>query len=95
MSIMSKNVELYEYIRFIKEEVKKSEDPRPEKGFWIGAQSLEITFQTVTEVDKKGGLKIFLLSAEGKKKEKTVQTVKISLVTQDFKPQPKRVFLKA
>jgi len=85
---MSKNVELHEYIKFIKEEVKKSEDPKPEKGFWIGAQSLEITFQTVTEVDKKGGLKIFLLSAEGEQKKRLVQTVKISLVTQDFKPKP-------
>lgn len=83
-----KNVELNEFIRFIKEEVKKSEDPKPEKGFWIGAQSLEITFETVTEIDKKGGLKIILISAEGEKKEKTVQTVKISLVTQEFQPRP-------
>ena len=86
---MSKNVELYEYIKFIKEEVKKSETTKPDKGFWIGAQSLEITFQTVTEVDTKGGLKIFLLSAEGKKREQKVQTVKISLATQEFnKPTP-------
>jgi len=84
---MSKNVELHEYIRFIKEQVEESEDPKPKKGFWIGATSLEITFQTVTEVDKKGDLKIFLLSAEGEKKEKTVQTVKINLVTQDFQPK--------
>ena len=82
---MRKNVELHEYIRFIKEEVEKSEDPKPDRGFWIGAQSLEITFQTVTEVDTKGGLKIFLLSAEGKKKEQKVQTVKINLATQEFK----------
>jgi len=81
---MSKNVELHEYIRFIKEEVKKSEDLKPDKGFWIGAQSLEIAFETVTEIDKKGGLKIFLISTEGEKKERLVQTVKISLVTQDF-----------
>ena len=86
---MSKGVELHEYIKFVKDEVKKSEDPKPERGFWIGAQSLEITFQTVTEVDKKGGLKIFLLSMEGKKKEQKVQTVKINLVTQEFKkPTP-------
>ena len=90
---LSKNVELHEYINFIKEEVKKSEDPKPEKGFWIGAQSLEITFQTVTEVDTKGGLKIFFLSAEGEHKKKLVQTVKIGLVTQDFpKPTPKGFF---
>jgi len=82
---MSKNIELNEFIRFIKEEVKKSEDPRPTKGFWIGAQTLEITFQTIIEIDKKGGLKVLLLSAEGEKKEKTVQTLKISLVTQDIK----------
>jgi len=87
VNMMSKSVELHEYIRFIKEQVEESEDPKPEKGFWIGASSLEITFQTVTEVDKKGGLRIFLLSAEGEKKKKTVQTVKISLVTQDFKPR--------
>jgi len=85
---MSKNVELHEYIKFIKEEVKKSEDPKPKKGFWIGAQSLEMTFQAVSEVDKKGGLKIFLLPAEGEKKEKAVQTVKISLITQEFQPRP-------
>lgn len=82
---MGKNVELHEFIKFIKEEVKKSEDPKPEEGFWIGAQSLEITFQTITEVDKKGGLKIYFLSAESEKKEKAVQTVKIGLVTQYFK----------
>jgi len=69
---LSRKVELHEFIKFIKEEVKKSEDPKPEEGFWIDAQSLEITFQTITEVDKKGGLRIFLLSAEGEKKEKTV-----------------------
>ena len=85
---MSKNVELHEYIKFIKGEVKKSEDPKPDRGFWIGAQSLEITFQTVTEVDIKGGLKIFLLSAEGEHKKKLVQTVKIGLVTQDLTPKP-------
>ena len=82
---MSKKVELHEYIKFIKEEVKKSEDPRPDIGFWIGAQSLEITFETTTEVDKKGGLRIYFLSAEGEKKKRLVQTVKITLVTQEFK----------
>ena len=92
---MDRNVELHEFIRFVKEEVKKSEDPKPKEGFWIGAQSLEITFQTITEVDKKGGLKIFLLSAEGEKKKKMVQTVKINLVTQEFKPSPKRAFMRA
>ena len=85
---MSNNVELHEYIRFIKEEVKKSEDTKPKEGFWIGAQSLEITFETVTEVDKKGGLKIFLLLAEGEQKKMLRQTVKISLVTQDFQSRP-------
>jgi len=84
---LSRKVELHEFIKFIKEEVKKSEDPKPEEGFWIGAQSLEITFQTITEVDKKSGLRIFLLSAEGEKKEKTVQTVKVNFVTQNFKPR--------
>ena len=53
--------------------------------FWIGANSLEITFETITEIDKKGGFRIYLVSAEGEKKDKTVQTVKINLVTQDFK----------
>lgn len=80
-------MELHEFIKFVKSEVKKSEDPKPEKGFWIGAQSLEITFETVTEVDKRGGLKIYLLSAEGEQKKKTVQTVKVNLITQDFKPK--------
>ncbi len=28
---MSKNVELHEYIRFIKEQVEESEDPKPKK----------------------------------------------------------------
>lgn len=79
------NVELYEFIKFIKEEVRKSEVPKPTEGFWIGAQSLEITFETVTEVEKGGKLKIFLLSVEGEKKDKMVQTVKINLVTQDFR----------
>jgi hypothetical protein len=85
---MSKSVELHEYIKFIKEEVRKSEDIKPKEGFWIGAQSLEITFQTVTEVDKKCGLRIFLLSAEGARKKRLIQTVKISLVTQEFKSKP-------
>jgi hypothetical protein len=80
------NVELHDFIKFIKEEVKKSETEKPEKGFWIGAQSLEMTFETVTEVNKKGGLKIYLLSAEREKKQKSVQTVKINFVTQAFEP---------
>lgn len=80
----NKNVELHEFIKFVKEEVRKSEDPKPREGFWIGAQSLEITFQTTTEVIKGGGLKIYLLSVEGEKEEKTVQTVKVNLVTQEF-----------
>ena len=80
----SENVELYEFIKFVKGQVHASEDPKPMAGFWIGVQTLEITFQTITEVDKKGQLKVFLLSAEGAKKEKTVQTVKINLVTQEF-----------
>lgn len=84
---MSKNVELHEYIRFIKKEVEKSEDPRPEKGFWIGAQSLEITFEAFTEVDKGGGIRMYFLSAEGQKKKRLVQTVKISFATQEFKPK--------
>lgn len=81
---MNNDVELNEFIKYVKKQVEKSEDPKPEKGFWIGAQSLEITFQTITEVDKKGGFRIYLLSAEGEKKDKTVQTVKINLVTQNF-----------
>lgn len=85
---MNENVELSEFIKFVKKEVEKSEDPKPKKGFWIGAQGLEITFETITEVDKKGGLKIYLLSAEGEKKKRTVQTVKVSFVTQDFSPRP-------
>lgn len=85
MYILSRNVELHEYIRFIKEEVTKSEDPKPKKGFWIGAQSLEITFQVFTEVDKEGGISMYFLSAKGQKKEKLVQTVTITLVTQDFR----------
>ncbi len=82
---MTENVELHDFIRFIKKEVTRSEDPKPLEGFWISAQSLEITFETVTEIDKKGGLKIFLLSAEGEERKKKVQTVKITFVTQDFK----------
>lgn len=88
MRIMNRNVELHEFIKYVKREVEKSEDTKPEKGFWIGAQSLEITFETTTEVDKRGGLKIFLVSAEGEKKNKTIQTVKIHLITQEFKPKP-------
>ena len=84
---MSKNIALHEYLRFIKEEVKKSEDPKPEKGFWIGAQSLEITFEVFTEIDKEGGISMYFLSAKGKKKEQSVQRVTISLATQDFQPQ--------
>jgi len=80
-----KEVELHDFIRYIKEEVKRSEDQKPrEGGFWIGAQSLEIEFQTTTEVDKKGGLKILLLSAEGEKLDRSVQKVKINFVTQEL-----------
>ena len=78
------NVELHDYIKFIKEEIQKSEGAKPEIGFWIGAQSLEMSFETVTEVDKKGGLKIYLLSAEGEQRKKTVQTVKINFVIQNI-----------
>lgn len=83
----SEKVELHDYIKFIKDEVRKSEENKPEEGFWIGAQSLEMTFQTTTEVSKEGGLKIYVVSAEGKKKQQIIQTVKISFVTQEFKPQ--------
>lgn len=87
MSTEDKKVELHEYIKFIKNEVKKSEDEKPKEGFWIGAQSLEITFQTTTEVSKEAGLKIYVLSAKGEKIQQTVQTVKINLATQDFRPK--------
>ena len=62
--------------RYIKAEIKKSEDQKD--GFWIGAQSLEMTFQTTTEVSKEGGLKIYFLSAQGKTEQQLIQTVKIS-----------------
>ena len=87
MGIEDKKVELHEYIKFIKNEVKKSEDEKPKEGFWIGAQSLEITFQTTTEVSKEAGLKIYILSAKGEKVQQTVQTVKINLATQEFRPK--------
>lgn len=82
---MGKNVELSEFINYIKGQVRKSEEPKPSEGFWIGASSLEITFETITEVKRGGGLRIYLLSAEGEKKNRTVQKVTINLVTQDFK----------
>lgn len=87
MSTEDKKVELHEYIKFIKNEVKKSEDEKPKEGFWIGAQSLEITFQTTTEVSKEAGLKIYVLSAKGEKIQQTIQTVKINLTTQEFRPK--------
>ena len=87
---MSASVELHEYIRFIKEEVKKSEDPKPKEGLWIGAQSLSITFQTTTEIDERGGLKMFILSTEGEKKERAAQSVTINLVTQEIEPKKPR-----
>jgi hypothetical protein len=86
-------IELNEYIKFIKDEVKKSETDKPKEGFWIGAQSLEMAFETTTEVNKECGLKIYVLSAEGKKKEQLVQTVKITFVTQEFKKEENRVFI--
>ena len=88
MSSEEKKVELNEYIRFIKDEVKKSESEKPNEGFWIGAISLEMTFQTTTEISKEGGLKIYVLSAEGKAKTQISQTVRISFVTQEFKSVP-------
>jgi hypothetical protein len=88
MSSNDKKVELNEYIKFIKDEVKKSETEKPKEGFWIGAQTLEMTFETTTEISKEGGLKIYVLSAEGKKKEQLVQTVKITFITQEFKSHP-------
>jgi hypothetical protein len=87
MNVEDKKVELHEYIKFIKNEVKKSEDEKPKEGFWIGAQSLEITFQTTTEVSKEAGLKIYILSTKGEKIQQTVQTVKINLATQEFRPK--------
>lgn len=78
-------VELSEYIRYVKDEIKKSEDAKPEEGFWIGLQSAEITFQTTTEIIKEGGLKIFFLSGEASKKDQAVQTVTMTFISQDFK----------
>jgi hypothetical protein len=87
LSKEDRKVELHEYIKFIKAEVKKSEDEKPKEGFWIGAQSLEISFQTTTEVSKEGGLKIYFLSAKGEKIQQEIQTVKINLITQEFRPK--------
>ena len=83
MNSEEKKVELNDYIKFIKNEVKKSETEKPKEGFWMGAESLEITFETTTEVSKEGGLKIYILSAKGETKNKLVQTVKINFVTQE------------
>lgn len=77
-------VELSEYIRYIKKQITQSEDPRPSKGFWIGMQSAEITFQTTTEVIKDGGLKIYFLSGQVSKADKTIQTIKMTFVTQHY-----------
>jgi len=93
LSTEDKKVELHEYIKFIKNEVKKSEDEKPKEGFWIGAQSLEITFQTTTEVSKETGLKIYVLSAKGEKIQQTIQTVKINLTTQEFRPKSVGAFV--
>lgn len=85
MNLEDKKVELHEYIRFVKDEIKKSEDLKPQHGFWIGAQTLELTFETTTETSKGVGVKIYVLSGEGKKKQQNIQTVKIGLVTQEYK----------
>ena len=80
-----KEVELNEYIKYIKNEIKKSEDLKPQEGFWIGMQSAEITFQTTTEIEKEGGLKIFFFSGEASKKSQNIQTIKMTFVSQDLK----------
>lgn len=86
MRIKLKEVELSEYIKYVKEEIKKSEDPRPEKGFWMGVQTTEISFQTTTDITKEGGLKIFFFSGGATKKDQTVQTIKMTFISQDYKP---------
>lgn len=83
---MMSNVTLSDFIEHVKAQIMASEDPKPPTGFWIGVQTVEITFETISEVLKGGGLKIYLFSAQGEKKDKTVQKIKINLVTQDLEP---------
>ena len=78
------NVELHKYIIKLKEEIIKSETKKPREGFWIGTKSLEMTLQTITEVNDKGGIMIYFLSAEKQKKKQTIQTLKIGFEIEDI-----------
>lgn len=78
------DLELHEYIKFVKDQIAKSETEKPEKGFWIGAESLEITFQTKTEIGKEGGIKILVLSAGEEKKDEVTQTIKVNFVASNI-----------
>lgn len=81
--------DLTEFIRDVKRQVRESEDPRPEKGFWIGVNGIELEVDAITESRKGGGVQIYVLHGEVEKSTKSTQRIKISLVTQDFQPKQK------
>ncbi|MEM0328126.1 MAG: hypothetical protein QXU11_12465 [Thermoproteota archaeon] len=84
---MSKNqIELGRYLNYIKNQIKQSEWNRPEKGFWIGVQTVEVEIEAITEIDSSGGLKVYVLRGGISKKEQHIQRIKIGLVTQYYSP---------
>jgi hypothetical protein len=80
----TKATDLTNFIRDVKRQVKESEDPRPEEGFWTGINSIELEVNAITEKKAGGGVKILILHGDAEVSTQQIQKVKIGLVTQDF-----------
>lgn len=79
--------DLTEFIRDVKKQITDSEDPRPEKGFWMGVQIVELEVDAITESKKGGGITVYVLHGEVEKTTKSTQRIKISMATQYYEPK--------
>jgi len=87
----AKVTDLTNFIRDVKRQVKESEDPRPEEGFWTGVNSIELEVSAITEKKAGGGVKILILHGDAEVGTRQTQKVKIGLVTQDFSKVQKQL----
>lgn len=90
----AKATDLTNFIRDVKRQVKESEDPRPEEGFWTGVNSIELEVSAITEKKAGGGVKILILHGDAEVGTRQTQKVKIGLVTQDFSKEQKQLATK-
>ena len=86
-----KATDLTDFIRDVKRQVKESEDPQPEDGFWTGVNSIELEVNSITEEKVGGGIKILVLHGDAEVGTQQIQKVKIGLVTQDFNKKLKQL----